>query len=126
MKTITTYNIVRLKPLTGVITEKYRVDTWNVAHVETLVDLKYYRYLWFEEVETTRTDKDDAITFCSKVLNRSCNYFINAYVETYEDVLVNDANLAQQIMGMGWTHVVKGVNNNWIERFDKEDKLIEV
>ena len=126
MESTTKYNIVRLKPIQGAMTERHRLpDLWNTEYVETLVDLKNYRFFWFEEVETVRTIEDGVLTFRSKVLNRSSNYFINAFVETYEDILVNNENLAQQIVGLGWTHVVKGVNHNWIEKFNKDDKLIE-
>jgi len=90
--------------------------------------LEKYRYFWFESMQMTRTQKDNNITFVGKVLYRSGKFFINAFIEEYCDVVVNNQELAKQMTNLGWTHIVKniGVKEYWIERFDPEkDRLVE-
>ena len=128
MTEVTTYSIVRLKPLQGLI-EKCRNNAWDVDEVVKTFDLENYSYFWFETIQMTRTDENDIITFNSEVTDVSGKYFINAYIEEYSDVCVNNQMLAQQMTNMGWTHIVRnvGLKNYWTHRFDPEnDKLISL
>ena len=135
MKTVTEYSLVRLQTLGGVQVEKHRLpdgmswmDTvwdWEPDWIASIVDLKNYRYLWFEDIEQTRISDDGIITFTSPVLRHSGKYFINAFVETYQDVLINNRELAKQMTNLDWTHIVKGIDQHWTEHFDPErDRLI--
>ena len=129
MNTETQYDIVRLKFEQGMRWDKHRVPDWTPDYVCSLVDLKDYRYFWFESIETTRTLENGILTFRSKVLSTSGKFFINSFVETYEDVLVHDRELGERMTGLNWKHVVRSTSNEscWIEQFvDGEDILIEV
>jgi len=136
METITTYSIVRLKPLHGVQIERLRLPDrefpdcpWDWDEVAKMVDLENYRYFWFETIQMTRTHEDNMLTFVSKVVARSGNYFINAYIEEYDDVVVHNQALANQMANLGLTHIVRSVavDDYWTEMFDpKNDKLVEI
>jgi len=122
---IETYKLVRFRPLGSMLTTKFRIDDWDVQHVVTLVDLSEYRYFWFETIESIVTRSDGAFHVKKTILQKSERVFINAFVETYADVLVNNRELAERMTDMNWTHVVKGVNQHWIERFEEGDSLLE-
>ena len=140
METITTYTLVRLRPLQGAQIEKHRIltsgwDSWSdlVSDVASIVDLENYCYFWFESIEQSRVDEGNMITFRTNVWQHSGKYFINAYIEEYEDVCVNNKELAFQMTNLDCTHIVRSVALNkddracWTEMFDPEkDQLINI
>lgn len=123
------YTIVRFTPLQG-FTEKHKFDYGfrGFHQAITLVDLKDYKYFWFEDRKCIiEKEKGGIITVQPVLEKQSCTYFIDAYVETREDVAVNNAALAQKMGQNGWTHIARGVKNYWTEIFrPDEDKLISL
>lgn len=125
------YCIARLKELTSNQVKKIKLDVpyYSLQDLLSQIDLKDYKYFWFEQTELIVTKNDYMISYDIKVLNKSETFFINAYVETYEDVLVKDPMLAQQMTNLGWTHIVRniGTENNWVEQFlDGVDKIVDL
>jgi hypothetical protein len=123
------YCIAHLKLLIGSHFKKIRLNThYDLHDLLSQIDIQEYRYFWFEEIKQIITRDDGIITYESQILSESPRFFINAYVETYEDVLVNNKHLATQMQNLGWTHIVRNisVDNYWTEPFrDGYDKLID-
>jgi hypothetical protein len=125
------YSLARLRPVNGVKIKRVKLERleWSIEEVISQVDPRKYRYLWFETIDLKTTYEEDRITCVPTIGQRSPKYFINAYVETYEDVCINNSTVAKQMTNLGWTHIVRNIGevNLWTERFDPEcDKLIDL
>jgi hypothetical protein len=119
MTETTIFNVVRFKGSSPFVKRK-RIDNWDTTHALTLVDPKEYRYFWFEEVEMTCDRSDGILTVRTNTLQKSHKFFIDAYTETYEDVLVRDPTLAGQMENMGCKYIAQSIDpdTNWVEYFD--------
>ena len=128
------YVIARLKPITGVQNERIRLDGLgttgeHVAELLTRVDLENYRCFWFETVDSTVKYSSGMMTCRTNVWQRSGNHFVNAYIEEYGDVQVNNPELAKQMTNLGWTHIARDIGEKhlWSEVFNpQEDKLVDL
>lgn len=129
------YNIVRLRPINGVQVVKFRMPEvegiecpWSVDYVTSLAELQDYRYFWFETVKMTKEYFEGGVTVQTEVVAQSGKFFVNAYIEEYDDVVVNNQGLAKQMENLGWTHIAKniGVKSCWTEVFDpNKDKVVD-
>lgn len=129
------YNIVRLRPINSVQVVKFRMPEvegiecpWSVDYVTSVADLQDYRYFWFETVKMTKEYFEGGVTVQTEVVAQSGKFFVNAYIEEYDDVVVNNQGLAKQMENLGWTHIAKniGVKSYWTEVFDpNKDKVVD-
>ena len=126
------YNIVKLFPNNYTYPKTRRVDDWNTTKVSKIIDLSNFAYLWFEKKYKEKTEDKISITIKKITKEQSGFYYINAYVETLEDLLHNnsrkDYKIIETMENMKWNSVVRSVNpeNKWIYHFKEEDKLIDV
>ena len=123
------YTNVRFVPIQGSTPTKFQFDYGfrDVLKAISLVDLTQYKYFLFEDKEKVINKQDGIISVVSKDLGKSGKHFIDCYIETYEDVAVNNKLLANKMKEFGWKGIAKGVHNYWTEVFDEEkDQLIEI
>lgn len=123
------YTRLRFVPIQGTTHTKFQFDygTRGLDKVVPLVDLQNYKYFFFEDRESIISKKNGIITVQPKIIASSGKYFIDAYIEPYEDVLINNQVLANKMKEYGWKHIVRGIKHYWTEVFDEEcDKLISI
>ena len=101
---------------------------WSIAELMAATDLSEYRFFIFQTIDLT-TERDDGIMTCrTRLWQESGKFFINAFVEEYADVLVNNRELAERMTDLGWTHIARSVavDRYWTEVYDpEEDQLVE-
>ena len=125
------YVVARVKPINGVQLTRVVMPNLqrSILEVVAAVDLENFRYFYFETIDMETRRGEGMLTCKTNVWQRSENFFINAYIETYEDVCVNNQHLASQMNNLGWTHIVRnlGCENYWVEKFDPDcDKIIDL
>ena len=123
------YTVARFTPLPGnsIVKHKFDFGERDIKKAITLVDLNDYKYFWFEDRKNIIGKSGGVITVESVKTFQCGTYFIDAYIETYEDVLVNNKLLADKMDEFGWTHIVRGINDYWTEIFRPDfDKLISL
>lgn len=128
------YVVARLKPIINAQNERVRLNSLGttgeyVAELLSYVDLENYKYFWFETIDSTLKYSSGMMTCRTNVWQRSGNHFVNAYIEEYSDVQVNDPELAKRMTNLGWTHIARnlGEKHLWSEVFNpQEDKLVDL
>ena len=129
------YVIARLRPINGVQDTKVVMHNleWSIAEVMAAVDLADYRYFWFETIDMLVERDEGRVTCIPHIKMESVKFFINAYVEEYADVCVNNKELAFQMTNLNWTHIVRSIALNkddnacWTEKFDPLcDKIVDL
>ena len=105
---------------------KFPVDDWDIQKATNLVNLEKYKKFWFEKIESDIQEQPGKFTVSKRVIKTSRVHFIDAFVETIDDIRVKDAALADQWEKMGIKNVVSGINNDWVERFEDGDVIVEL
>ena len=96
-------------------------------------DLQDYKYFWFEEkVSTTTNEYGVELCVYKEKIRSSSHYYINAYVETLEDIKArnsrHDNDLINRMENLDWNKVVRGINpeHNWVYHFKDGDFLVDL
>ena len=129
-----TYNICKLIPHGSFsIYKRIPIDTWSPDEVAKKIDLRDYIYLYFETKEMSIVPSELGVTYVCKTIKSSNKYYINAYVETLDDIKARrqrkDNSLIDRMKNLNWTHVVQCIDPeiNWKYQFNlSSDKLITV
>ena len=121
------YSVVRFAPVdSSRPLRKFPVEDWDVQKATNLVDLKLYKCFWFENIESDIEEEPRKFTVQKTVIKRSGVYFIDAFVETVEDIRVKDKDLADNLESRGIKEIAYGISQNWSEEFTDKDSIVEL
>ena len=121
------YSIVRFEPIAHGTIRKFPIEDWDVQKATNLVDLKNYKCFWFEKIQSEIDEEPGKFTVRKRVIKTSGHYFIDCFVETMEDVLVRDSELAEKMEQKGWKKVATSINWNFSYGFDEnKDNIVEL
>lgn len=123
---INQYSIVRFESIIPGQDKKFPVDDWDVQKATNLVNLEKYKRFWFERIESDINEEPGKLTVKKTVIKKSGNYFIDAFVETLEDIRVKNKELASKFDSRNITNVVCGINNEWSFSFNNNDKIVDI
>lgn len=125
-----TYNIVILVPVSGINNVIGHVNEWNAKEVAKKFNLTYYRSFWFEKRDKTITkgDNKEVLKIDIKTRKASGVYYINSYVESYEDIRVKnnpeEKDILTKMENLGCRNIVRSVEHDWVYPFRDQDKLV--
>ena len=133
---MTLYTIARLKAIRHYANKNVQVSSWDATQVAKLVPLEEYQYFWFEDrdriIERDTDCPYEILKIETRVVKTSPRYYVDAYVETLEDLMAKKdrglQRVIQKMQDLGWSKVVQGVHedNNMFEQFTDEDFLVDL
>lgn len=104
---------------------------WNIKEVLPQIDPSKYYGFQFETRTKDIIKEEQSYTVIPHIIETSGIYYINGYIETYEDIKArkdpSEYTLLRKMKNLGWKNIVRNVKGrDWCFTFFEKDQIVDV